>query len=137
MTDPELLAKKLAAVETYVGELRRLAHPEAIAKDLREERFIAHTLQLAVQAALDAASHIVADERLGEPSTNRELFTLLAGAGWIPQELAEALRRAVGLRNILVHGYEKVDLQILEDTVRHRLTDLLEFVERVRARLPR
>lgn len=137
MTDPDLLAKKLAAVESYVRELQTLANPEAIRRDVREERFVAHTLQLAVQAALDAASHIVADERLGEPSTNRELFSLLAGAGWIPEELAEALGRAVGLRNILVHGYEKVDLHILEDVVRRRLGDLLEFVARVRARLPR
>ncbi len=137
MTDPELLAKKLAAVETYVGELRRLARPEAIGQDLREERFIAHTLQLAVQAALDAASHIVADQRLGEPRSNRDLFTLLAGARWISGELAEALGRAVGLRNILVHGYEQVDLRILEDAVRHRLGDLLEFVEQVRLKLPR
>ena len=30
MTDPELVAKKLALVETCVQELRSLAHPDAI-----------------------------------------------------------------------------------------------------------
>ena len=51
---------------------------------MKEERFVEHTLQLAIQAALDAASHVVSDERLGEPPSNRELFTLLARAGILP-----------------------------------------------------
>ena len=38
MTDPELVAKKLAFIETCVRELRTLARPERIADDLREER---------------------------------------------------------------------------------------------------
>ena len=64
MTDRELVEKKLAAIETYVADLRRLARPAEIGRDIREERFVEHTLQLAIQAALDVASHIVADERL-------------------------------------------------------------------------
>lgn len=65
MTDPDLLAKKLALVETCVQELRTLARPGAIEGDLREQRFVEHTLQIAIQAALDAASHVVSDGRLG------------------------------------------------------------------------
>jgi len=57
MTDPELVAKKLAFIETCVAELRRLANPEIIETDIREERFVEHTLQMAIQAAQDVASH--------------------------------------------------------------------------------
>ena len=135
MTDPELLAKRLSIIETCVRELRQLARPEAIATDVREARFVEHTLQLALQAALDAASHIVSDERLGEPSTNRELFDRLERAGWIEAPLADALRNMAGFRNILVHGYDAVDLEIVRDIVEHRLDDLLKFAESVRLRL--
>jgi hypothetical protein len=45
---------------------------------VREERFVEHTLQTAIQAAIDVTGHIVSDERLGEPRTNREMFDLLA-----------------------------------------------------------
>jgi uncharacterized protein YutE (UPF0331/DUF86 family) len=68
MTDPELVEKKLAFLEARVRELRELARPELIDQDVREERFVAHTLQLAIQAALDVASHVVSDDALGEPS---------------------------------------------------------------------
>ena len=77
MTDAALAAKKLAQIESCVSDLRRLARVEAIASDLREQRFVEHTLQIAIQAALDVASHIVSGRRLGEPRTNRELFDLL------------------------------------------------------------
>ncbi len=135
MTDEELIAKKLASIETYVSELRRLARPELVESDVREERFVEHSLQLAVQAALDVASHIVSDERLGEPGSNAELFTLLARAGWIDDDLAAALRRAAAFRNVLVHGYAAVDPRIVRDVLVNRLGDLEDFVARVRARI--
>jgi uncharacterized protein YutE (UPF0331/DUF86 family) len=135
VTDKELIAKKLALIETCVEQLRRLARPAAIATDVREERFVEHTLQIAVQAALDVASHIVSDERLGEPRTNRELFDLLERSAWVAPHLAATMRRMVGFRNILVHGYEIVDVRVVIEIVEHGLDDLLAFVTAIRARL--
>ena len=135
MTDPDLVAKKLALIETCVRELRALARPADIPVDKVQQRFAEHTLQIAVQTVLDVASHIVSDERLGEPRTNRELVDLLERHGWLPADLAAVMRRMVGFRNILVHGYETVDVAIVRDVVEHRLDDLLRFVALIRARL--
>ncbi len=132
MTDPELVAKKLALIETCVQQLRSLGRPEAIRADIREERFVEHTLQIAIQEALDVASHIVSDERLGEPETNRELFDLLVRAGRLPPALAPTLRNMAGFRNVVVHGYRDVDLGVVEDVVRNHLDDLLAFVSAIR-----
>lgn len=137
MTDPDLIAKKLAVIETCVSDLRRLARPAELSRDLRERRFVEHTLQIAIQAALDVASHIVSDERLGEPRTSRELFDLLEHADWVPSLLAATLRNMVGFRNVLVHGYDDVDVAIVRDVVEHRLDDLIQFVAVVRGRLGR
>jgi uncharacterized protein YutE (UPF0331/DUF86 family) len=135
MTDRALVAKKLARIETCVAELRSLARLAEIHTDVREERFVEHTLQLAIQSALDAASHIVSDERLGEPDTYRDLFQILQRHGWIPADLASRLRGMAGFRNILVHGYESLDLAMVEQIITHDLDDLLAFVRAVRARL--
>ena len=88
MTDPDLVAKKLAVIETSVRELRTLARPEEVTRDVKEQRFVEHTLQVAIQAALDVASHVVSDERLGEPRTNRDLFMLLVGIDSCPPSCA-------------------------------------------------
>jgi uncharacterized protein YutE (UPF0331/DUF86 family) len=135
VTDLGLVEKKLALAEGYVADLRRLAQIDRIAEDVRERRFVEHTLQLAIQACLDAASHLVSIERLGEPKTNRALFHLLAQAGWIDGSTAETMFKIVGFRNILVHGYASVDLGVVRDVVEHRLGDLIGFVEAVRRRM--
>lgn len=135
MTDSDLVAKKLAIVETSCRELRELARLDRIRSDVRERRFVEHTLQVAIQAALDVASHIVSDQRLGEPNTNRDLFVLLEQSGWIEVELSRSLQRMAGFRNVLVHGYADVDLCVVEDAVRSRLEDLERFVAVVRKRI--
>jgi uncharacterized protein YutE (UPF0331/DUF86 family) len=135
MTDKELAAKKLAEIETFLEELRSLGRPEAIDTDLRERRFIEHTLQLAIQAALDLASHVASDERLGEPETYAELFSLLAARGFLPAELAPRLRQMAGFRNLLVHGYARVKPEIVAAIASHDAHDLLAFVAAMRTSL--
>ena len=135
LTDRSLLAKKLGNIETYVHEIEALGRPEELQSDLREQRFILYTLQITIGEVLDVASHIVSDERLGAPSSPCELIDLLECHGWLSEEVATPLRSLAGLRNILVHGYETLDLGIVEEIVEHRLDDLLAFVRAIRARL--
>ena len=135
MTDAALMGKKLAQIDTCLSDLRRIARPELLGSDIRERRFVEHTLQIAIQAALDVASHIVSDGRLGEPQTNRDLFDLLARAGWIEPIQAEPLKNMAGFRNILVHGYDDVDLNIVRSILDVHLNDLASFAASVRARL--
>jgi uncharacterized protein YutE (UPF0331/DUF86 family) len=137
VTDAELVGGKLAEIETYLRELRSLARPTELAGDVRERRFVEHTLQVAIQAALDVASHVISDERLGEPRSNRELFEILAANGWIDASLASRLRDMAGFRNVLVHGYTRVNVDVVRDVLARRLGDLDAFIAAVRTRLQR
>ena len=131
MTDRDLVAKKLSRIVTCLHQLRTLASVDRLRDDVREERFIEHTLQIAIQSALDVASHIASDLRLGEPETNRALFQLLARSGAITTDLSRRLSDMAGFRNVLVHGYDDLQLEIVEDVVRNHLGDLDEFVASV------
>lgn len=135
MTDEELVAKKLAFIETCLRELRSLGQPDRIATDVKERRFVEHTLQICIQATLDVASHIASDERLGEPGSNVALFDLLVPAGWLTTDTASFLRSAAGFRNVLVHGYAVVDPQVVRTVLEQRLGDLERFVEEIRRRM--
>ncbi len=137
MTDRGLVAKKLARIVTCLHELRTMASVDRLRDDVREKRFVEHTLQIAIQSALDVASHIASDQRLGEPETNRALFQLLARADVISTDLSERLAEMAGFRNVLVHGYDDVQVQIVEDVVRNHLGDLDEFVASVKRALDR
>ena len=48
MTDVDLVAKRLAFIETRLRELRELGDPSRIESDVREQRFTEHSLQLAI-----------------------------------------------------------------------------------------
>jgi uncharacterized protein YutE (UPF0331/DUF86 family) len=134
MTDQDLIAKKLVFIETCLCDLRQ-ARPDRLAADVRELRFVEHTLQIAIQAALDVASHIVSDDRLGEPRTNRELFDLLGRHGWLEPPLVQVLRDMGGFRNVLVHGYAEVDVSVVLDVLDHHLSDFEAFVAAIRQRI--
>lgn len=71
----------------------------------------------------------------GSRRTTRRSSTCWPRHGWIPSDLSETLKRVVGFRNIVVHGYGDLDLDIVRDVAEHRVDDLLELVTQIRARL--
>lgn len=134
MTDLDVIEEKLERIESYVAELRQLSEPQKIAYDVREERFVEFTLQIAIQAMLQVASLIVADDRNEEPQTVEELFEILARDGWVREGLVAKLRSLAGLYESLVQDYENVDLNVVRDVAENRLDGLLEFVTQIQSR---
>ena len=135
VTDVDLIRKHLAFIETCLRELAEIADSDRVEHDVRECRFVEHTLQIAIQAALDVASHIVASDRLGEPTSNQALFESLERAGWVTPALASELRKMAGFRNILVYGYLAVDPGIVRDVLERSLGHIETFVVSIRRRL--
>lgn len=84
-------------------------------------------LQRAVQAAIDIAVHYVSSKGWGVPSTIKENFSILAQNRVINSELAERLEKMVGFRNIAVHDYSAMDIDILKYILEFRLKGLEEF----------
>lgn len=70
-------------------------------------------LQVALQAAIDLASHRVVQGGLPAPERYAQAFRLLAMHQGLDLDLAGQLSLAVGLRNLLVHDYADVDAERL------------------------
>lgn len=71
--------------------------------------------------------HLVRRKRLGVPQGARDVFTLLAQAGWIEVALADALKRMVGFRNIAVHDYQELQLPIIVAIIEKHLDDFVRY----------
>ncbi|SEO40607.1 Protein of unknown function DUF86 [Duganella sp. CF517] len=84
-------------------------------------------IQRACQAALDIGQHVIRSERLGVPQSARDVFDLLSKAHIIQAELADALKRMVGFRNIAVHDYQILHLPIVVTIIDKHLEDFLRF----------
>jgi uncharacterized protein YutE (UPF0331/DUF86 family) len=87
-------------------------------------------LQIAIQACLDIANHIVSSFGLERPAQETsEVFTVLAKEKIIPGSLAKRLVEATGYRNVIVHDYIDVDRHITYTNIQQRLPDLSEFAK--------
>lgn len=63
-------------------------------------------LEIAIQACLDIANHLIARLGLDLPKKDRkETFSILAKNNIIPQNLVPDLTAMAGQRNILIHEY--------------------------------
>ncbi len=105
--------------EVYAGD------PKNLRADLTRQDSIMLNLQRACEASIDLAMHLVRRKRLGVPQDSRGAFEALAEAGVLTAERASALGAMVGFRNVAVHDYRKVDLDIVQAIVeRHLDADL-------------
>jgi len=71
--------------------------------------------------------HLIRRDRLGVPQSARDVFALLAQAGWIDAALADSLKRMVGFRNIAVHDYQSLQLPITVNVITQHLDEFLRF----------
>ena len=61
----------------------------------------------------------------------KDAFELLAKEKVISKKLAENLGSACGFRNIVVHGYQKVDFKQLYYDYKDDLKDLRDFAKQI------
>ncbi|OGM14742.1 hypothetical protein A3D84_00370 [Candidatus Woesebacteria bacterium RIFCSPHIGHO2_02_FULL_42_20] len=89
-----------------------------------------HNLQVAIQACLDIANHIVASLGFSrEFDKNSEVFYELAQEDILPGDFADKMISMTGYRNVLVHGYLNVKKGITYDNIQNRLPDLAQFAQ--------
>jgi uncharacterized protein YutE (UPF0331/DUF86 family) len=130
MVAPDVLARRLLSLNEALAHLERHAAgltPQTLAADAMLEAAIERWLQVAIEACVDCAYHIVAERGLVPPESARAAFADLTRAGAIPAELASKLGRAVGMRNILVHDYTRIDRTLLVAAIQRDLPDLRAF----------
>ena len=100
-------------------------------KDYTKQDSIILNIQRACEACIDLAMHIVAQERLGLPQTSRDAFDMLESSSIIDEEIAKRLKAMVGFRNIAVHDYQTINLNILEKIVEKHLEDFTDFTKQI------
>lgn len=125
----DVLLNKAATIERSVARAREeyQRDPASFATDDTRQDAAILNIQRACEATLDMGQHLIRRERLGLPQSARDVFTLLAQAGWIPNDLADALKRMIGFRNIAVHDYQALQLPITIAVITKHLDELLVY----------
>lgn len=135
MVDPDLVRRKLAEIDVYLGQLAeyRSVTVAEYRADWKTQRIVERTLQMAIETCLDVAGHVIADRGLPVPATYAETFEVLGEAGLLDPALRDAMVGMAGFRNVVVHDYAAVDAGIVVRILRERLPDLGRFQAAARA----
>ena len=104
-----------------------LGHEDELESNCTRQDSIILNIQRTCEASIDAAMHIVRLRHLGIPQDSREAFSLLNEAGILPVKLSDQLQSMVGFRNIAVHDYRKLNIEIVRSIIEKRLPDFREF----------
>lgn len=100
-------------------------------KDYTKQDSIVLNIQRACESSIDIAMHLVSERKLGLPKTSRDAFDLMVEADIIPSKLAASLKSMVGFRDIAVHDYQSLKIDILQMIIEHHVQDFFTFIKHI------
>lgn len=136
MIDEEMVKEKIAAIQRDLRELAEYKNAtiEEIVSDYRTHKAVERMLEVIINEAIDINQHLIVKSGRGQlPFDFRESFLLLIEIGVYPAEFGRIISGSVGLRNILVHQYRKLDEQIFFSSIKDCLAQYTKYCEYILA----
>lgn len=133
----EILAQKITSLQRCVARARQ-ARAEAGA-DFRTSYNLQDAAVLnvirACDTAIDLANMLIRRRKLGIPTESRDSFAILAREKVVAADLGRRLQKMVGFRNIAVHQYRDLDMDVVETVIAQHLDDLLDFARAIQTHM--
>ena len=131
----ESIVERLEKLEEVVA---RLKDKEAVTlaeykADTACQWFVERGLEIASATILDIGNHILASVYQAAAEEYEEILEKLRGKQVLSAQLYEALQGLGGFRNILVHGYLKLNAKLVYDHYHKALTSFPQFVAEIAA----
>ena len=88
-----------------------------------------------IEAAVDLCFLVIKENRFKTPEDDKNAFDILFQEKIISENLAEKLKQAKGMRNILAHEYGSIDdelvFEALTKQIREDVKELIEHVQKL------
>lgn len=127
----DVILNKIAIIQNCLKRLKEEyeGSEEELEVNFTKQDSIILNLQRACEASIDLAMRIVRMKKLGLPQTSREVFDLLEKNQMLEKELSHSLQAMVGFRNIAVHDYQKLNIEIVRSILNEKLGLFKAFTE--------
>lgn len=131
--DKNIIAEKLKSLERYLERIKfhTPLNADGLKSDLDKQDLICLNLQRAVQISVDIASHILSEKIHEQAATMSEVFLALSRKDILDESLAVSLAKSVGFRNIAVHEYNALDMDIVYSIITNELNCFYKFANTV------
>ena len=130
---PDVVLNKIQSIEKCLKRIREeyVGFEDSFEENYTKQDSVILNLERASQASIDIATHIVKTKNLGLPNTSRELFSMLLDAGIISENSCKQMQGMVGFRNIAVHDYQNLNIEIVVSIAEKHLGDFEGFLREV------
>jgi uncharacterized protein YutE (UPF0331/DUF86 family) len=112
-------------VEEYAGNKQNL-----VGNQTKQDAMVLN-LQRACETAIDLAMYVVSQRKLGVPQDSRDAFALLQTANILPPDLVQRMQRMVGFRNVAIHEYTRLNLEVVHAIITKQLDDFRAFSSKI------
>ena len=131
--DKKVIGEKLISLNRCLERIKLYTPTsvETLQNDFDAQDIISLNIQRAVQISVDIAAHILAEQLHEQTPTMAETFLALSRHGLLDSQLASRLAKAVGFRNIAVHEYNTLDMNILYSIITKEIGCFYEFSDTV------
>ena len=130
-----VLLNKAAIVERALKRMKQEYRFDPALKNYTHIDAMILNIERACQAAIDAAQHIVARDRLGMPQNSAEAFIMLEEAGILEAEVARSMVAMTGFRNVALHEYQALDKSVLHGIATREYQSLIDFCRAIGVRV--
>ncbi len=133
----DFVIKKIELAKKYLGEARELFKLSdlEIINSSSNLHVAERLLQLIVDEIIDINQHLIKELNLETAEDLKGTFDIISDYGILEKEFAGRIGKVVGLRNLIVHQYEKIDnKKFLADFRKHN-SDFDEYFKYITAYL--
>lgn len=131
MIDKDLIKYKMSDIQNYFKELEPILENDTrdIIEDSLKLRTIERLFQLIVDTSIDINTHIINELNLLVPNDYQGTFITLGENKVLPMDFVLKIAPSVGLRNLVVHKYGRVDIKRMVDDIKKEISDYLEYLK--------
>lgn len=131
----DVILNKIAIIEHCLTRIAEeyYGHENELTVNYTKQDSVILNLQRACEAAIDLGMRAVRMKNLGIPQNSRDVFDFLETAKVISPSLSKSLQAMVGFRNIAVHDYQKINLEVVRAIITTHLRDLEQFIQQMRS----
>lgn len=124
----EILINKSTTITRCIKRIRE-DYQEDFRINFTNQDAVILNIERACQAAIDIGNRLVRIKNLGLPQSNRDTFLKLEQNKIISPEMSKNLQAMAGFRNLAVHNYGSLNIDVVIDIIENHILLLQDFAE--------
>ena len=132
MLEKDVVYSKISIIKNCLKSIEHATglKPEKLDEIMIQDVFVLN-VQRAVQACIDLANIVISMKGFKLPASYKQSFQILEENKIIEPSMADEMMKMVGFRNIAVHDYQELDVDILKSILKKHLPGFEKFYTKI------